>query len=25
VFAIGSDEQSGQCCTRTLALRTTSG
>jgi hypothetical protein len=25
LFAIGSDEQSGQCCTRTLALRTTSG
>jgi hypothetical protein len=25
VFAIGSDEQSGQCCARTLALRTTSG
>lgn len=25
VFAIGSDEQSGQCCLRTLALRTTSG
>jgi hypothetical protein len=25
LFAIGSDEQSGQCCTRTLGLRTTSG
>ena len=25
LFAIGSDEQSGQCCLRTLALRTTSG
>ena len=25
LFAIGSDEQSGQCCVRTLALRTTSG
>jgi hypothetical protein len=25
LFAIGSDEQSGQCCARTLALRTTSG
>jgi hypothetical protein len=25
LFAIGSDEQSGQCCIRTLALRTTSG
>jgi hypothetical protein len=25
VFAVGSDEQSGQCCARTLALRTTSG
>jgi len=25
LFAIGSDEQSGQCCTRTLALRNTSG
>jgi hypothetical protein len=25
LFAIGSDEQSGQCCARTLALRTTAG
>ena len=25
LFAVGSDEQSGQCCARTLALRTTSG
>jgi hypothetical protein len=25
LFAIGSDEQSGQCCLRTLALRATSG
>jgi hypothetical protein len=25
LFAIGSDEQSGQCCARTLALRNTSG
>jgi hypothetical protein len=25
LFAVGSDEQSGQCCLRTLALRTTSG
>jgi hypothetical protein len=25
LFAIGSDEQSGQCCLRTLALRDTSG
>jgi hypothetical protein len=25
LFAIGSDEQSGQCCIRTLGLRTTSG
>jgi hypothetical protein len=25
LFAIGSDEQSGQCCLRTLALRNTSG
>jgi hypothetical protein len=25
LFATGSDEQSGQCCTRTLALRNTSG
>ena len=25
LFAVGGDEQSGQCCIRTLALRTTSG
>jgi len=25
LFAVGSDEQSGQCCARTLALRNTSG
>jgi hypothetical protein len=25
LFTVGSDEQSGQCCIRTLALRTTSG
>ena len=25
LFAVGSDEQSGQCCLRTLALQTTSG
>ena len=25
LFAVGSDEQSGQCCTRTLALQNTSG
>jgi len=25
LFTIGSDEQSGQCCLRTLALRNTSG
>jgi hypothetical protein len=25
LFAVSSDEQSGQCCARTLAQRTTSG